>query len=320
MTSALVLYYSQSGETIRVAKLFADELAAAGAVVELVGIQPKTAYPYPWKSIIRFFDAMPDAVLGMPIEISPLLIDPSTRFDLVVLAYPVWFLSPATPIQAFFRSRYAGVLSETDVLTISVSRAMWQRASVAMVGLLAKAGARHCDNVAVTHQGSPLTTLISTPRALLFGKSDRLLGVFPSAGVAGEDLTRVKRLASVAARRLIAGRAPGAPLLSGEDAVSVKRWLAVPELLAWYCFYGSAVTIRALGKVHRGLRVAGVLAFAIFLVILIVLGLPMAVLATFLATPFINSRLNAYIARLAGPTGQVKPIFDTAQKGRAISG
>ena len=63
---------------------------------------------------------------------------------------------------------------------------MWQRASMAMKQLLAAAGASHCDNVAVTHQGSPLVTLISTPRALLSGKRDRLLGVFPSAGVAGE--------------------------------------------------------------------------------------------------------------------------------------
>lgn len=320
MTRALVVYYSQSGETVRVARLFAHELGAVGADVVLEEIQPRSAYPYPWKSVIRFFDAMPDAILGSSVEIVPPHFDPSDRFDLVVLAYPVWFLSPASPVQGFFRSPHARVLRNTDVVTISVSRAMWQRASIEMRHLLADAGALHCDNVAVTHQGSPLATLISTPRALLFGKSDRLLGVLPSAGVAGRDLSRVRGLASVSARRLMAGHSPGVPFLRGEDAVAVNRWLAVPELLAWYCFYASALVIRMLGKAHRGLRIAGVLAFAIFLVILILLGLPLVVVATFLATPVIGSQLDAYIARLAAPTGEPGTALETPEKGPAASG
>jgi hypothetical protein len=317
MTRVLVLYYSQSGETVRIAKIFAEELGAAGAAVELAGIEPHVPYPYPWRSIVRFFDAMPDAVLGNTIELSPVPVDPSRRFDLIVLAYPVWFLSPATPVRSFFRSRYARVLRDTDVLTISVSRAMWQRASIAMAGLLAAAGARHSDNIAVTHQGSPIATLVSTPRALLSGKSDSLLGVFPDAGVAGRDLTRVQHLAAVAARRLMAGRTPGTPLLAGEPTVSVKRWLAVPELLARYCFHGAAVTIEALGRISRGLRVAGVIGFAIFLVLLIVIGLPLTLLATLIASPFIKGRLDAYVARLAGPAGAADDAFSTAGEERA---
>src|SRR5580765_274983 len=148
---ALVLYYSQSGETARVASIFSEALTAVGVDVDREEIQPSAGYPYPWKSIVRFFDAMPDAVLGSAAGIAPPRFDPSARFDLVVLAYPVWFLSPATPVRAFFQSPEARVLRDTDVITISVSRAMWQRASMAMKQLLAKAGALHRDNVAVTH-------------------------------------------------------------------------------------------------------------------------------------------------------------------------
>lgn len=301
---ALVLYYSQSGETARVASIFSEALTAVGVDVDREEIQPSAGYPYPWKSIIRFFDAMPDAVLGSAAGIAPPRFDPSARFDLVVLAYPVWFLSPATPVRAFFQSPQARVLRDTDVITISVSRAMWQRASMAMKQLLAAAGASHCDNVAVTHQGSPLVTLISTPRALLSGKRDRLLGVFPSAGVAGRDTSRVRVLAAVAAERLMAGHLAGAPFLRGEAAVTVTRWLVVPELLGWHCFHASARVIRFFGTIHRGLRTAAVLGFAVFLVLLILVALPLTVLGTFLARPIIGRRLDAYVARLAKPTGE----------------
>src|SRR4029077_7788313 len=111
-------------------------LASAGVDVVCEDIHPCASYPYPWRSVVRFFDALPDAILGCPAEIEPLRFDPLERFDLAILAYPVWFLSPATPVQGFFRSPYARGLRDTDVITISVSRAMWQRASMTMKRLL----------------------------------------------------------------------------------------------------------------------------------------------------------------------------------------
>ena len=311
---ALVISYSQSGETTRIARMFADALSAAGVDVACEEIHPRVAYPYPWRSIIRFFDAMPDAILGSSDTIEPLRFSPSGRYELVVLAYPVWFLSPATPVQAFFRTPSAGVLRNTEVVTISVSRAMWQRASVAMTRLLAEARAIHCDSIVVTHQGSPLATLISTPRALLFGKRDRLLGVFPTAGVAAKDLERIRVLASVVAHSLTAGRQGNRSFLRGEAAVTVTRWLAVPELLGWYCFRGSAHVIRFFGTIHRGLRTAGVLGFAVFLVLLILFALPIGVLGTFVATPFIRKRLNRYLKSLEGPANDFASIQNPVER------
>jgi hypothetical protein len=303
----LVLSYSQSGETARAAGIFAAALGHAGASVTAAEIRPRHAYPFPWRSIRRFFDAMPEAILGLADAVDVPHLASSDRFDLVILAYPVWFLSPATPVRSVFAAPVAGVFADADIVTISVSRAMWQRASVAMKRLLAAAGGRHIDNIVVTHQGSPLATLVSTPRALLFGKRDRLLGVFPSTGIAVDELARLRRLAQTLAQRFAAGSAPGTSLLHGEDAVRVNRWLAVPEFLAWYCFYGSARIIRALGRIGPFFRAVGVWAFAVFLVILIVIGLPLTVLATFLLSPLIRRQLDAYIVRLAAPTGEMAP-------------
>jgi hypothetical protein len=303
MGRVLVLYYSQSGEVAEIASVFATELSRTGAEVTIERLNPETAYPYPWRSIRRFFDAMPESVLGLPPPIRNPGYDPTSRFRLVVLAYPVWFLSPALPVQAFFRLPHAEVLRGTETVTITVSRAMWQRASERIKSLLATAGAVHCDNVVVTHQGSPLLTLVSTPRALLFGRKDSFLGVFPKAGVADSERVRVQGLATVIAQRLRSDRSFGGSLLSGESALSITRWLVVPELLASYYFYGAAVTIRALGRIHPALRALGVYVFAVLLFMLILIGLPLAIAGTALASLGMRGRLDAYVKKLSEPTG-----------------
>jgi hypothetical protein len=303
MTRVLVIYYSQTWETAEIAKLFSSELAAAGAEVLLEPILPRIRYLYPWKSIRRFFNQMPNAILGVTPPIAPPSFAPSDRFDLVVLCYPVWFLSPAPPVQAFFKLPHAAVLGDTDVITLSVSRAAWQRASIAMKSLLARAGARHVDNIAVTHQGSPIATLVSTPRTLLFGRRDSLLKVFPRAGVADADIERVRSLASSVGSQL-ASHVAATPYLRGAPAVSVNRAMAIPELLAWYCFRVWARAIDAIGRrfgrIARGVAVLG---FAIFLVVLIIVGLPLTLLGTLILAPVIRKPLDAYVASLAAPSG-----------------
>jgi hypothetical protein len=303
----LVIYYSQSGEVERATAAFVECLVDAGHQITLAPIAPVTTYPYPWRSVRRFFDAMPEAVVGLAPEIEAPNFDPTDRFDLAIVAYPVWFLSPAPVIEGFLRSEHAMALRGTEVITVTVCRAMWQRASERMKQLLAIGGARHIDNVVVTHQGSALATLVSTPRALLTGKRDRLLGMFPAPGTSAEALERVRRLGCVAAARLCSPRQPGDSLLAGEPAVTVARWLVVPELLAAYCFRAWAVAIRRMGIVHPGLRAAGVYGFATFLVLLIVFVLPLTLLATSLARSLLAPWLEARAARLAAPTGEARP-------------
>jgi len=300
----LIIYYSQTGEVAQVVDRFATELKSSDTELMFEEIRPRADYPYPWRSVRRFFDVMPECVLGRPPEIYPCAFDSEARFDLVVLAYPVWFLSPALPVQGFLASPHAAVLENAQVITISVSRAMWQRASQAIKRLLAAGGAVHSDNIVVTHEGSSLLTLVSTPRALLFGRRDRFLGVFPQVGASKNDLERVGRLGSVVVRQLKIGNLRGISLLRGEPAVRVNRWLVVPELLAWFCFYAWAVLIRRCGKLHPGLRTLGVYGFALFLVALIFLGLPLTVLGTWLAYPAISGQLNRYVSRVAAPTGE----------------
>ncbi len=304
MKRILLLFYSQSGEADRVATIFRAEMAAAGHSVTTEALRPSTEYPYPWRSIRRFFDVMPETQLGDPPPIAPPEFDSSAAYDLVILVVPVWFLSPALPVQGFFRSPKAAVLRGAPVMTVTVSRAMWQQGSETLKRLLAAAGARHVDNVVVTHRGSPVATLVSTPRALLSGRGGQLMGVFPEAGVDAADHGRLRHLARVAAARLQGPGPVDRSLLAGEPAVSVRRWLIGPELLGWYAFHGWAHLIRGAGRLGETPRAVGVWGFALFLVAMILVGLPLTLLGTPILYLTARPWLARQVRRLAAPTGE----------------
>ncbi len=308
MKRILLLFYSQSGEADRAATIFREEMAAAGHSVTAEALRPAADYPYPWRSIRRFFDVMPETQLGEPPPIRPPAFDPAAAYDLVILVVPVWFLSPALPIQGFFRTPQAAVLRGRPVMTVTVSRAMWQQGSETLKRLLAAAGARHIDNVVITHRGSPVATLVSTPRTLLSGRGGRLAGVFPEAGVAEEDRNRLRYLAKVAAERLNALDTIDGSLLAGEPAVAVRRWLIGPELLGWYAFHGWAHLIRAAGRLGDAPRAAGVWGFAVFLVAMILVGLPLTLIGTPILYVAARPWLARRAARLSAPTGEASAI------------
>src|SRR5260370_24992669 len=124
MMRILVLEYSQSGDVTKVADAFVRPLQLPGVEVHRAIIRPVVPYPYPWGNILRLFSVLPECFFGSSNGILPLSFEPEERFDLVILAYQVWFLTPSLPIQAFLRSDYARALRDTPVITLAVSPSM----------------------------------------------------------------------------------------------------------------------------------------------------------------------------------------------------
>ena len=172
MKRVLALYYSQTGQLRSALDSFLSGLDPREFQVEFAELRPRAAYPFPW-SFFRFLDVFPESVLGIAPEIEPPGFDPEAHYDLIVLGYTVWYLAPSLPVQGFLRSPHARVLAGKPVITLVACRNMWHTASVRMKRELARLGAEHCDNVAVTDSGPAWTTFVTTPRWMLTGRRDR---------------------------------------------------------------------------------------------------------------------------------------------------
>jgi hypothetical protein len=173
-----------------------------------------------------------------------------------------------------------------------------------MKRLLAEKGAVHTDNIVVTHQGPPWATFVTAPRLLLFGKKEPFWGIFPAAGLGETELARVRRLGAVLRERSALLAEDGArPLLRGEGAVEVNRRYMLHELLGWYLFRGWAHVLKGLGRMGWFARYLGLALFMVFLVTVIVVGIPLVVVGSLLLYPFIRGAANRYADRLAQPSG-----------------
>jgi hypothetical protein len=154
----------------------------------------------------------------------------------------------------------------------------------------------------MTHQGPPMSTFVSVPRALLYGKRDRLWGIFPPAELSGRELERMSRLGAAAAARLDELGPPYHPLLTGLGAVHVRRRYIVPELMGWYLYRAAARVITGLGRRSSVLRGLAVRLFLVFMILVISVGIPLAMVVVLLLSPLLRTRIDRYARRLAAPS------------------
>jgi hypothetical protein len=305
----LLIYYSQSGEVHRVAEVLAESLKRPEVELTIEVLRPQKSYPFPWQKIGNFFDVLPECHWGPLPNLCPLGFDAGKKFDLVILVYQVWFLAPSLPVQAFLRSNGARVLKDTKVLTVSVSRRMWQSASETMKQSLRERGARHIDNIVLTDQGGDWTSLITTPRAMLYGRKEGFWKIFPPVGIDRKKLDRVRHFGLVIVDQQEGLLAPeNRPLLGGLEAAPVEMRPLLAERVGWHCFRAWGSLILALGKRGANFRRAGVYAFVVFLVCSIPIVIPATMLIRIVLWPIIGTRMNAYARRLREPSERTGPL------------
>ena len=249
----LVVWYSQTGQLRRVAESVVAPLEEAGHEVRWVRLAPRKAFPFPW-SAHDFLSVFPDtaALRACPIEAPD--VPEGERFDLVVFAYTVWYLSPSLPAQAFFRSPAREVLRDTPVVTLIACRNMWFSAERIMRRLIRAAGGRHAGTIAVTDDGPAWATFVTTPRWLLSGRRDRWLRIFPPAGISDETIAASRRFGeAIAARGDLLGSPAVGSALRDVEPLSVDRPMVLPDLLLGRVFRVWAATIQRLSP-PGGLR------------------------------------------------------------------
>src|SRR5690606_25390470 len=190
MKNVLVIYYSQSGQLKEIAQQISLPFVEdANVNVSYYNIQTKKNFPFPWDND-SFFDVFPETFKQIPTEILP----PSneilqTKFDLVLLHFQVWYLSPSIPVNSFLKSEYAKtILNNVPVITISGSRNMWAFAQEKVKVLLKNVNANLVGNIALTDRNINLISVITVVDWMFSGVKRKTYGFLPLPGVSAQEI------------------------------------------------------------------------------------------------------------------------------------
>lgn len=302
----VVHYASPSGQLSEIAAQLMEPLAQAdGITVHQLVLRPRTPYRFPWP-IIRFFNTFPEAIYQDAPELEPLDLDPNEHYDLVVIAYQVWFLAPSLPTAAFMQSAEAKMLlKDTPVVTVVACRDMWLIAQERMRGYLADLGARLVGHVALVDEAGSVGSFLATPVWMLTGKRGPLLGgLTPRAGVAPEKIRASQRFSERMIEALHGRRALDETLLRGTQAVHINTRLLATEKTARRSFLAWGWLLRSLGPPTAWVRRCVVVLYIAFLVALLVTVLPLSALLKTLFAPLLRKRIAAQRAYYSAPSGE----------------
>ena len=284
----LVIYYSQSGQLGDIIANLTSPLKDAGNSIETVRVQPATAYPFPWKGK-SFFAVMPDCVLGVPGELQPFQLK-ETSYDLVILGYQAWFLSPSIPANSILNHpSVKAILKNTPVITITGARNMWISAMERIKTSLKESGAKLVGNIALVDKHANFISFVTIFYWMFKGKKERYLNMFPKPGVSDADIDNCKVFGRVIEKYLAKGNYDGMQdELVEQKAVVVKYNLMFIESKAKRIFAIWANII-----VKRKNKTAWLVAYKYYLIIALFIAAPiiLTVDAIFFK-PFLSGRIR----------------------------
>ncbi|NWO28818.1 dialkylrecorsinol condensing enzyme DarA [Capnocytophaga sp. oral taxon 903] len=228
MKRVLVVYYTQSGQLKEIIDSVLSPLTEV--TIDFLPIDTAESFPFPWTGE-AFFGAFPESYLQIPQPLKPFELV-HTDYDLVILGYQVWYLSPSIPFNSFLQSE-AGkqLLQGKPVITVSGTRNMWVMAHQKVKKLLTDCGAHLVGNIALTDRHHNYISVITIVQWLFSGdKNKRYLGVFPKAGVADKDIESASVYGTLIAPHLQTGDYTGLQqAIVAHGGVHYRRFLLSAE-------------------------------------------------------------------------------------------
>jgi hypothetical protein len=193
MKNVLVITYSQSGQLDQIVESILKPLQGK-ANLFYQKLKPIPSFPFPWNDL-TFWDVMPESVEMIPSKIEPLQIDHKIKYDLVLLGYPIWFLSPPIPLTTFLKSEEAKKVfnNKIPVVTVIGSRNMWVGAQEEIKKMIAEAGGNLVGNISLHDRHHNLPSVVTITYWMMTGKKDRYLGIFPKPGVSEKDINEATK-------------------------------------------------------------------------------------------------------------------------------
>ncbi len=206
----LILYYSQTGQTRRVLEVVSDELRRAQHEVVMVRFNPVQDFRFPW-SPFALLGLMVRTYAGAKLSVELEELPPqvtSGRYDLIVIGYQPWFLSPSVPVRTFLEGPGAELLRNRPVVSVITCRKLWKRSYRLFEQKVRARGATVIDSLVVEDPARQPMNMVTTVFHLLTGRTlDRgiLKRVFPPVGIDEGGLRQARQFGETLAARLGAG-------------------------------------------------------------------------------------------------------------------
>lgn len=306
MKKILVIHYSQSGQLSQVVRHFTAPLVESPDIdVTFETLRPVNEFPFPWP-FLQFLDVFPEAVYDDAPALQPSSLSGEESFDLVILAYQVWFLSPSLPTTAFLQSPLAAkLLKDTPVVTLIACRDMWLMAQERVKTHLQNLGARLVGNVALTDEAGSLLSFFATPMWVLSGNKGPFCGgLVPRAGVAEANIVACSRFGERIREQLLSDTPLDETLLRGLRAVRIDPGLISSEKTGHRAFRLWGRLLRSLGPSRSVQRKPVLIVYSIFLITLIATVIPLGLLIKKILAPFTRERIEQQKAYYSAPSGE----------------
>ncbi|NRA71324.1 MAG: dialkylresorcinol condensing enzyme [Gammaproteobacteria bacterium] len=304
MRNVLVIHYSQTGQLTRISESVIKPLQDDPQInVDLLELKPEQAFPFPWP-FLSFFHVFPESVKMQPIPMQHTC-PPRLDYDLIILCYQVWFLSPSLPTSSFLQSELAASLfKNTPVVTVIGCRGMWLSAQEKVKCLLENLQATLVDNVVLTDQCGAGFSFLATPLWMFTGRKKSYSWV-PKAGVSDQEIAQCDRFGEAIATRL--NKDPSKieqPMLKGLAAVTINEKFIASERVGQHSFRIWSKIISAFGPMYSLRRSCGLMLYVIFLVTLILTVVPISALIKRLIAPLTKKRIATQKAYFSEPSGE----------------
>ena len=185
MQNILLISYSQSGQLNEIIDNFL--IPFDNSCIDRINIIPKKPFPFPFKSK-EFFDLMPETVFEEEIQLEPIVFK-SINYDLIIIGYQPWYLSPSLPISSlFYNKNFTSLLKEKPVVTIIGARNMWLNSQESIKDHIYNAGGNLVANIPLIDKHNNLISVVTILYWMLTGKKQRYLNLFPFPGVSQNDI------------------------------------------------------------------------------------------------------------------------------------
>jgi hypothetical protein len=199
MKKVLIVYYTQTGQLKHIVDAVTEPLTQ-DCQLFFEELKPVPAFPFPWNGM-PFFQAFPESVREIPCKLEPFKNDFSLDYDLVILAYQVWYLSPSIPFTSFLKSDKAKkLLNGKPVITVLGVRNMWIMAQERVKAMVAEAGGKVVGNIVMEDPTGNLTSVVTIVRWMMKGQKEpfRWIGRnFPAAGVPEKEIMLGEELGKI---------------------------------------------------------------------------------------------------------------------------